>query len=86
VSKDITPAPAWGTTSKELGLQASRYYSSNYDKGQFAEAAIDFTLIGLDPALNINYDKCVPPYKRVMIKTRSSSSFASALQDFCWTI
>jgi hypothetical protein len=82
VSNAKTPAPAWGTTSKELGLQPSRYYSANYDAGQFAEAAIDFTLIGIDPALNISYDKCVPPYKRVMIKSRSSSSFASALQDF----
>ena len=82
VNNMITDAPVFGTYSKDIGDQTSNYYSTRYSIGQFAEAAVDLTEMGVDPALGTGMNKCSAPYKRVLIKTRSSSSFSSALQDF----
>lgn len=82
VNNMITDAPVFGTYSKDIGDQGSNYFSTKYSVGQFAEAAVDLTEMGVDPALGVGMNKCAAPYKRVLIKTRSSSSFSSALQDF----
>lgn len=82
VNNMITDAPVFGTYSKDIGDQGSNYFSTKYSVGQFAEAAVDLTEMGVDPALGSGMNKCSAPYKRVLIKTRSSSSFSSALQDF----
>jgi hypothetical protein len=82
VNSAATAAPAWGTNSKELGAIGTNYATTQYSAGQFAEAAINLTSLGVDPALSASYDKCNPLFRRTMIKSRSSSSFASALQDF----
>ena len=77
-----TNAPSWGTTSKALGGSGNNYYSTNYAAYDFGEVAIDLTSLGIDPALSVGMDPCTPPFTRVMAKTRSSSTFESALQDF----
>ncbi|MBD0332066.1 MAG: hypothetical protein ICV66_05365, partial [Chitinophagaceae bacterium] len=84
VNTSTTIGPVWGTNSKDLGSMAggANYYSTSYGAGQFAEAAIDLTALGIDPALATTFDKCTPPYRRVLVKSRSSNSFSSALQDF----
>lgn len=82
VNNVLTDAPAWGTNSKDLGSQLTSYYSTKYAIGQFAEAAIDLTEFGVDPALSMVYDKCTAAFSQVMIKSRSSSAFSSNLQDF----
>jgi hypothetical protein len=74
--------PVWGTNSKSIGNTGTNYYSTQYDAGDFAEVGIDLTSIGIDPALSVGQNPCSPPYTRVMAKTRSSSSFTSALMDF----
>ncbi len=82
VNTTAVQAPLWGTTNKDYGAQANNYYHAQYAPGEFAEAAIDLSALGVDPAFSTTFDKCSPPYRRVVIKTRSSSSFSSALQDF----
>lgn len=81
-SASIT-GPAWGTASKDLGSIANSYYFLSNATGQFSEAAVDLSSIGIDPAFNnTSGNSCNPPFTRIMIKTRSSASFSSALSDF----
>jgi hypothetical protein len=81
-SSGNTGAAPWGTNSKTNGTSPTDYSASHYAALDFAEVAIDLTSLGVDPALSVGMDPCVPPYTRVMAKSRSSSSFTSALQDF----
>lgn len=74
--------PAWGTASKGLGSFGNSYFSFQYEAGQFAEAALDLTSLGIDPAFYGESNSCNSLYRRIMIKSRSSASFTSALQDF----
>ena len=77
--------PFWGTNSKDLGATGSNYAAPNYGAGQFSEIAINFTSLGIDPALGnagSTTDPCAPPFTRIMIKTRSSNSYTSELKDF----
>ena len=77
-----TPSPVWGTSSKSTGGGLTSF-STQYGAYDFGEIAIDLTSMGIDPALyTTELDACVPPFTRVITKTRSSSSFTSALQDF----
>lgn len=75
-------APAWGTTSKDIGSAGNNYYSSSYAAGQFAEIGVDFTALGVDPAYNPFNNPCTPPFTRVIAKTRSSASVSATLKDF----
>jgi hypothetical protein len=78
----VGTTPPWGTNSKTLGNMSLNNYSASYDIGQFGEAAIDLTELGVDPALMSGNNPCTPPFSRILFKSRSSSSFTSALQDF----
>lgn len=78
----VGTTPPWGTNSKTLGNMSLNNYSTSYDVGQFGEAAIDLTELGVDPALMSGNNPCTPPFSRILFKSRSSSSFTSALQDF----
>jgi hypothetical protein len=82
VNTATTSAPTWGSNSKELGSNSNFYFTDVYAVGQFAEAAVDFTALGIDPATFSNMNACNPPFTRVLAKSRSSNSFASALSDF----
>lgn len=75
--------PTWGTASKDLGASNNDYYFLSNASGQFSETAIDLTSIGIDAAFNNTAgNSCSPPYTQIMIKTRTSASFNSALVDF----
>jgi hypothetical protein len=82
VNTDIIKSTPWGTISKDLGSFSNNYYSTQYDIGQYAEIGLDLTAMGMDPALNNSDNPCNPPFTRMMIKSRSSVEFNSALQDF----
>jgi hypothetical protein len=82
VNAAVTSAPSWGTCSGTLGSGYNNYNYRNYDIGAIGEAAVDLTALGIDPALIAGQNPCNPPFKRVLVKSRSSSSFTSALQDF----
>jgi len=72
----------WGTTSSTLGNHSLNDYSTSYDVGQFGEASIDLTALGVDPLLIPGGNACTSPFTRILFKSRSSSSFSSSLQDF----
>jgi hypothetical protein len=78
----VGTTPPWGTNSKTLGDMSLNYYSTSYDIGQFGEAAIDLTELGVDPALMSGNNPCSPPFSRILFKSRASSSFTAALKDF----
>ncbi len=80
VNTSLTSGPAWGTTSKDNGSTGLNYYSTQYAVGQFGEIGIDLTDLGVDVGDFSN--SCWSPFSRMIIKSRSSSSFTSALSDF----
>lgn len=53
----------------------------NYIANQFLEFSVNLTKLGLDPGKTIN-NPCGSPFRRVLVKTRSSTSFTSELKDF----
>ncbi|MES2848395.1 MAG: hypothetical protein V4685_05030 [Bacteroidota bacterium] len=83
VNSATITGPAWGTASKDLGAANNNYYFLSNATGQFSETAVDLTSIGIDAAFNNTAgNTCSPPFTQIMIKTRSSASFTSALVDF----
>jgi len=79
-AKSGTALQAWGMVN--TSSVAGPPWAGSYAAGSFAEAAIDLTSFGIDPLIALSTDPCAPPYTRILIKSRSSSSFSSALQDF----
>ena len=55
---------------------------SNYTKGQFMEFSVNLTKLGLDPVTLLGGNECGMPFRRVLVKTRSSASFTAELKDF----
>ncbi|MBI1780747.1 MAG: T9SS type A sorting domain-containing protein [Sphingobacteriales bacterium] len=56
---------------------------TNYTAGQFMEMSINLTKIGLDPLMALlGGNICGLPFKKVFVKSRSSTSFTSELKDF----
>jgi hypothetical protein len=54
----------------------------NYATGQFMEFSVNLTKLGLDPVTLLGGTTCNRPFRKVMIKTRASTSFTSELKDF----
>jgi hypothetical protein len=54
---------------------------TNYIPGQFMEFSVNLTKLGVDPGSYSN-NPCGTPFRRVLIKTRASTSFTSELKDF----
>ncbi|WP_178313110.1 HYR domain-containing protein, partial [Algibacter luteus] len=55
--------------------------SFTYDNGAFAEVGINLSVLGVDPSV-ANSNPCDPPFKKILVKSRSSASFTSNLKDF----
>jgi hypothetical protein len=55
---------------------------TQYAAGQFMEFGINLTVLGLDPVSLMGKTPCGIPFSKVMVKTRSSTSFTSELKDF----
>lgn len=55
---------------------------TGYAPGQFMELSVNLTKLGLDPATMIGNYNCLMPYKRIMVKSRASTSFTAQLKDF----
>lgn len=54
---------------------------TDYISGQFMEFSVNLTKLGIEPA-SFSNNNCGSPFRRVLIKTRSSTSFTSELKDF----
>jgi Secretion system C-terminal sorting domain len=53
----------------------------DYIPGQFMEFSVNLSKLGIDPASYSN-NPCGTPFRRVLVKSRSSTSFTSELKDF----
>ncbi len=56
---------------------------ANYVASQFMEISVNLTKLGIDPG-SYSSNPCGTPFRRVLIKSRASSSFTSELKDFVW--
>lgn len=54
---------------------------SNYSARQFMEFSVNLSKLGLDPLVNMG-DPCKMPFRRILVKSRSSTSFSAELKDF----
>jgi len=55
---------------------------SQFEPGQFMEFGVNLTALGLNPSSLLGKTPCGIPFSKVMVKTRSSTSFTSELKDF----
>jgi len=54
---------------------------TDYTAKQFMEFSVNLSKLGLDPYITSN-DICGMPFRKILIKSRSSTSFTSELKDF----
>jgi hypothetical protein len=54
---------------------------TNYDARQFMEFSVNLSKLGLDPLVR-DGDVCGLPFRRILVKSRASTSFTAALKDF----
>lgn len=62
-------------------VQQNNNVVTNYLPGQFMEFSVNLTKLGVDPGSYSN-NPCGTPFRRVLIKTRASTSFTAELKDF----
>lgn len=55
---------------------------ANYTARQFMEFSVNLSKLGLDQAQIFGGDDCQMPFRRVIVKTRASTSFTAELKDF----
>jgi Secretion system C-terminal sorting domain len=55
---------------------------TTYTARQYMEYSVNLTKLGLDQAQIFGGDDCQMPFRRVMMKTRASTSFTAELKDF----
>jgi hypothetical protein len=55
--------------------------ATDYKAKQFMEFSVNLSKLGLDPLVSGN-DPCVLPFRRILIKSKASTSFNAELKDF----
>lgn len=55
---------------------------TTYTAAQFMEFSVNLSKLGLDPVTLLGSDQCGMPFRRVLVKSRSSVSFTAELKDF----
>jgi hypothetical protein len=55
---------------------------TNYTARQYMEFSVNLSKLGLDQSQIFGGDDCAMPFRRLMVKTRASTSFTSELKDF----
>jgi hypothetical protein len=63
-------------------VRANNTVVSNFEAHQFMEFGVNLTVLGLNPATLINVNSCSLPFSKMLVKSRSSSSFSAELKDF----
>ena len=63
-------------------IRANNDFESSYSNGQLMEFAVNLTRLGLDPAAFQGGSVCQSPFRKLLIKSRASTSFTAALKDF----
>ena len=55
---------------------------TTYGARQFVEFSVNLSKLGLDPVTLLGGNVCGMPFRRILVKTRASSSFTAELKDF----
>ena len=55
---------------------------TDYIPGQFMEFGVNLTKLGLDPVTLLGGNACGMPFRRILVKSRTSTSFTAELKDF----
>jgi hypothetical protein len=63
-------------------INSSNVLVTNYGSSQFMEFSVNLTKLGLDPMTILGGNACGLPFRRILVKTRTSASFTSSLSDF----
>ena len=73
-------ASTWGGPfSVVLG---NNVVTTTYIARQFMEFSVNLTKLGLDPVTLLGGSACGMPFRRILVKTRSATSFTAELKDF----
>jgi len=62
-------------------VQQDNSVVANYAARQFMEISVNLTKLGIDPGV-YSTNPCGTPFRRVLVKTRASTSFTAELKDF----
>lgn len=77
-----------GTTSNKVEwagdfklVRQNNTVVNDYSANQFMEFSVNLTKLGLDP-LTASGDPCKMPFRKILVKSRASTSFTAELKDF----
>jgi hypothetical protein len=76
----LNSGPTWAGPYRVA--RANNSVVTQYAAGQFMEFGVNLTTLGLNPTTLMGEAPCGIPFSKVMVKTRSSTSFTSELKDF----
>lgn len=62
-------------------VRANNSVVTDYTPKQFMEFSVNLSKLGLDPLVNVG-DPCKMPFRRILVKSRASTSFSAELKDF----
>jgi len=63
-------------------IDGGNNFISTYTSRQFMEFSVNLSKLGLDPITLLGGSACGLPFRRILVKTRTSTSFSSELKDF----
>ncbi|HYH14029.1 MAG TPA: T9SS type A sorting domain-containing protein [Flavisolibacter sp.] len=63
-------------------VDGGNIFRTTYSARQFLEFSVNLTHLGLDPLTLLGGSACGLPFRRILVKTRTSTSFTSELKDF----
>ncbi|HEY1113295.1 MAG TPA: T9SS type A sorting domain-containing protein [Chitinophagaceae bacterium] len=72
-----------GTWAGPYGfIEGGNNFLTTYSARQFMEFSVNLSKLGLDPITLLGGGACGLPFRRILVKTRSSTSFEAELKDF----
>lgn len=75
-----SPASTWAGPFSLI--RADNSLLTTYLAHQYLEFSVNLSKLGLDPVTLLGEDACGMPFRRILVKTRSSTSFTAQLEDF----
>lgn len=63
-------------------IEGDETFKTDYSSNQYVEFSVNLSKLGLDGSGMLGNTACSMPFRRVLVKTRSSSSFTAELKDF----
>jgi hypothetical protein len=63
-------------------IDGGNNFLTTYTSRQFMEFSVNLSKLGLDPITLLGGSACGLPFRRILVKSRTSTSFSSELKDF----